>query len=62
MNVRRCINPSSVALYDAEPYFYPIANTPTVDLCEDIPVCQPGTLEIFFTSPTNGEREEISAE
>ena len=37
MDERRSVNPSRIVLSDAQPFFYPITNTPPVDLCEDIP-------------------------
>ena len=37
MNERRFVNPSRIVLSDADPYFYPLPNKLTVDLCEDIP-------------------------
>jgi hypothetical protein len=36
MDERRSINPSRAVLSDAKPFFYPITNTPPVDLCKDI--------------------------
>ena len=37
MDERKYVNPSRNVLTDAQPYFYPLPNTLSADLCEDIP-------------------------